>query len=59
MFVKDRFTFNIHNGWWFGNERLGRNYVYIYQLQKLYFALTGEELEINQWPQISGNERRN
>ena len=46
IYFLGKFTYNIHNGWWYGNKKLPNgNLQYLHQLQNLYFALTGEELE--------------
>ena len=44
IFTKGRLSYNIHNGWWFGNKRLGRKIKYVHQVQNLYSALSEEEL---------------
>lgn len=47
IYVLGKFTYNIHNGWWYGNKKLPNvNLQYVHQLQNLYHALTGEELEL-------------
>lgn len=48
VYFKDGFTYNsIQNCWWF-NGVLPNQPKYLHQLQNLYFALTGEELEFAQ-----------
>lgn len=40
-------VYNTNHGWWLYNKKMGIPPKYLHQLQNLYFALTGEELEIN------------
>ena len=44
VFKLGKFTYNIHNGWWLGRKRLGKNFKYVHQIQNLVFAITGTEL---------------
>jgi hypothetical protein len=47
VYYLNGFTYNcIQNAWWFG-LRLNNQPVYIHQLQNLYYALTGKELEFS------------
>lgn len=45
---KDGFTFNgIQDAYWYNKQLLVHQPKYVHQLQNLYFALTGKELELN------------
>jgi hypothetical protein len=45
-YTKVAFTFNSLHGWWYYNRNLDIQPKYLHQLQNLFFALTGTELEI-------------
>lgn len=47
-YTKDIFTFNTNHGWWINKFRLDNQDLlkYVHQLQNLFFALTGKELEV-------------
>ena len=40
-----KFTFNNHNGWWYGSKKIP-NQKYVHELQNIHFALTKQELKI-------------
>jgi len=48
IYYKNEFTYNPCSGWWlFGKSLKGKVVLeHVHQLQNLFFALTGEELEI-------------
>ncbi len=46
-YAKGKFVLNAgHHEWWFWSSPFNTMIKYLHQLQNLYFALTGEELEI-------------